>query len=111
MTVTVLAVVTVTVAGPHVFPAWPGPPEPPAGEPGELGEADCPEPPGPPAPAAPVVAGDWAATGIELVNGTGIRLMVDLIVTKPVPVAVAPAAVEFPAGNGALPEAPEGRGT
>lgn len=115
MTVTVLAVVTVTVAGPHAFPAWLGPPGAPDGDPGTPGEPDCPEPPeppGPPAPTAPVVAGDWPATGTELVNGTGMRLMVDLMVTMPmpVPVPVAPAAVEFPAGNGALPELLGGNG-
>lgn len=102
MTVTVLAVVTVTVAGPHVFPTWPGPPGAPDGDPAE---PDCPEP-----PAAPVVAGDWPATGAELVNGTGMRLMVDLMVTIPVPVAVAPPAVEFPAGKGAPPEPLGGKG-
>ena len=105
MTVTVLAVVTVTVAGPHVFPAWIGEPGAPDGEPGEPGEPDCPEPPG-----APVVAGDWPNPGTELVTGTGMRLMVDLMVTMPVPVAVAPPAVEFPAGKGAPPEALGGKG-
>ena len=112
MTVTVLAVVTVTVAGPHAFPTWLGPPGAPDGDPGAPGEPDCPEPPGPPAPAAAVVAGDWPVTKTELVNGTGMRLMVDLMVTMPmpVPVAVAPAAVEFPAGNGAPPEPLGGNG-
>ena len=107
MTVTVLAAVTVPVAGPHVFPAWPGPPGALDGNPGE---PDCSEPPGPAAPAAPVVAGDWLATIMELVNGTGMRLMVDLMVTMGGPVAVAPAAVEFPAGKGAPPEAVGSKG-
>ena len=98
VTVTVLAVVMVTVAGPHVFPASPGPPGTPDGD---AGEPDWPEPP---SPEAPVVAGDWPATERVLVNGTGIRLMVDLMVTMPVPVAVGPAAVEFRAGKGAPPE-------
>ena len=96
MIVTVLAVVTVTVAGPHVFPAWPGVPGAPDGDPEE---PDWPEPP---SPTAPVVAGDWPGTEEVLVNGTGMRLMVDLMVTRPVPppVAVAVPAEEFPAGKG-----------
>ena len=88
-----------TVAGPHVFPAWPGTPGAPGAPDGDPGEPDCPEPL---SPADPVVAGDWPGTEGVLVNGTGMRLMVDLMVTKPVaaPVAVAAPAVEFPAGKG-----------
>lgn len=107
VTVTVLAVVTVTVAGPHVVPAGPDPPETPDGEPGEL---DCPACPRLPGAADPVVVGDWPPAGTELVTATGMSLIVDLIVTMPVPVAVAAPVDEFPAGKGTPEECVEGKG-